>query len=138
MSFNVFFDENTSIYIAKALNVLESNSKEIIIKHTTDVERLGKGAADLAIAQFVNHSKGILFTQDDDFKKSQMLVQAMKEYPIGLFYFKQPKKTTYWELVKTYTTCWLYAREEIKTMNIPFYFEIMKSGKIKKRNHLSH
>ena len=60
----------------------------------------------------------------------------MNKNPIGLFYFKQPKATKYWDLVQTYTKCWLHAREIILNKTTPYYYEIINGGKIKKRDHL--
>ncbi|MCP4457016.1 MAG: hypothetical protein GY816_03155 [Cytophagales bacterium] len=108
----VYFDENTSLYIANSINVLESRKKEITVFHTK--AEFGKGEVDEVIVRKVHENKGVLFSQDDDFKKAQEVVEAMKAYPIGFFYFKQPKKTSYWNLVSVYMKCWLEARTKIK------------------------
>ena len=128
---NVYFDENTSLYIARSLDVLESNKNEIRVFHTK--EEFGEGEIDEIIVPQVYKNNGVLFSQDDDFFKSTLVVEAMKEYPIGFFYFKQPKKTTYWDLVRVYMRCWLDARNEILRQKPPYFFEIMSSGTIKKR-----
>ncbi len=128
----VYFDENTSLYIAKAINALEENKGEITVLHTK--AEFGEGEIDEEIVRLVHERKGVLFSQDDDFIKAKQVTEAMRKYPIGFFYFKQPKKTTYWDLVSVYMKCWLEARTKILTLNTPYYFEIMSSGKIKKNS----
>jgi len=130
----VYFDECTSRYIAEALNQLELKSGEITVNHTINVKGLGQQASDLDIVRKVNKNNGVLFSQDDDFKKSQIILEAMKKYPIGLFYFKQPKSAKYWDLVRIYTKCWLEARNKILNLQTPYYFEIMSTGKIRQGN----
>ena len=129
----VYFDECTSQYIAEALNQLELKPKEIKVIHTLNAKGLGKRATDEQIVKIVSKNNGVLFSQDDDFKKAQVMIEAIKKYPIGLFYFKQPKSTNYWDLVRIYTKCWLNARNKILNLDIPYYFEIMSTGKIRQR-----
>jgi len=130
----VYFDECTSINITHALNNLEVPRRRITVYHTTEVDGLGPQAPDENIVKKVSSTNGVLFSQDDDFKKSHIILEAMKEHPIGLFYFKQPKSTSYWDLVRVYTKCWLLARIEILKLNAPFYFEITPKGAIRKGN----
>ena len=128
---NVYFDENTSRYIADAINKLESGEGKISVHHTLEV--FGKqGVPDEDIVRMVHDNSGVLFSQDADFVKAQQIVEAIKQYPIGLFYLKQ-KSMSYWKLVNIYVKAWTQAREEIIKGRIPYYFEIMPNGKIKKR-----
>lgn len=85
----VYFDENTSPNICKALHQLESRKREIEVIHTGEV--FGRGVSDEVIAKKVHQNDGILFSQDNDFLKLKVIVDIIKDYPIGLFYFKQPK-----------------------------------------------
>ena len=44
----VYFDENTSLYIAESLNILESQKKEITVFHTK--REFGEGEMDAVVA----------------------------------------------------------------------------------------
>ena len=127
----VYFDENYSHYVAKAFNLFECKLKEVEVIATEDA--LYKSASDEEIVKHVSENNGILFTKDGDFVKAQLITELMKSYKIGLFYMKTPKKEVYWNMILVLTKAYIEARKEVFfNLNMPFYYEIMPNGRIKK------
>ena len=127
----VYFDENFSHYVAKAFNLFECKLKKVDVISTEDA--LYAGASDEEIVKYVSENNGILFTKDCDFVKAQLITELMKSHKIGLFYMKTPKKEVYWDMILLLTKAYIEARNEVFfNLDIPFCYEIMSSGRIKK------
>lgn len=127
----VYFDENFSHYVAKAFNLFECKLKQVEVIATEEV--LYKGAPDEEVVKYVSQNNGILFTKDDDYVKAQLITELMKSHSIGLFYMKTPRKEVYWETNLTLMKAYIEARNEVFfSLTLPFYYEIMPNGKIKK------
>jgi len=125
----IFFDENYSKYIAKAIGLLEYTDGKIEVLVTD--EELYKGASDQEVVELVSVNNGVLFTKDKDFKKAKLIVELMKTRKMGLFYMKTLKKDVYWETIVRLMKSYIHCRGKILNQNIPYYYEIMPNGTIK-------
>lgn len=127
----IYFDENYSHYVAKAFNLFECKLKEVEVIATEDA--LYKSASDEEVVKYVSQNSGILFTKDVDYVKAQLITELMKSYKIGLFYMKTPRKEVYWDTNLILMKAYIEARRDVFfNLTLPFYYEIMPSGKIKK------
>jgi len=123
----IVFDENVPDKLVEGLKTLAPIASD----HTfeiTSVKLLAKaGTPDEDVLNLIGKN-GILITYDADFKKQRNLYAAIKDYNIGLFWVKQPKKITFWFLVKVMIANWQEILELCVNEDRPFIFEVTKNG----------
>ena len=127
----VYFDENLSHYVARAFNLFECKIKNVEVISTVDA--LYAGAPDEEVVEHVAKNGGILFTKDCDYLKAQLIVELMRSHKIGLVYMKTQRKEEYWDTILLLTKAYINARNDVFfKMNIPFCYEVMPNGTVKK------
>lgn len=127
---NIYFDANYSRYVAEAFNLLEMAYGENAVFST--VNEIGDNAPDEDVVLHVAKNRGILFTKDKDFKKAKLIVELMQNNPIGLFYYKTPKKEKHWDTISLLMRVYKNCRDIFSTKRIPYYYEIRAGGKLQK------
>ena len=97
----IFFDENFSTCLAKGFAAFQEGypRERIEVLHVVDV--FGKGTADEDWIPAVAQRHGVIITQDFSIHRTRQLAQLCKEYKLGMFFFRPPKKKEcgYWFLI---------------------------------------
>lgn len=123
----LIFDENVPNKLVEgliSLTFLASNLNTEI----SSVKLLNKpGTPDEEVLELVGKN-GILITYDKDFKTQRNLYSIIKEYNIGVFFIRQPKIKTSWDLVQLVIQHWKEILEKAETEKRPFLFEVTKKG----------
>lgn len=123
----LLFDENVPEKLVEGLISLTFLSSKSNLE-ISSVKLLNKtGTPDDKVLELVGKN-GILITYDKDFKTQRNLLPIIKEYNIGVFFIRQPKIRTYWDLVKLIIQHWEEVIEKAETENRPFLFEVTKKG----------
>lgn len=125
------FDENLPLQLCNGLHILEKGN--LRSPHQSEVkyaiEVMGKqGAPDEDIIVEVGKLKGILITQDKDFKNKKHYFNLYKQHNVGVLLYTIPSKDVYWDKVKSFIRNWEDVKEKISTAKRPFAFIISKTG----------
>jgi hypothetical protein len=128
----IYLDENLSEHVAGALNLLNKGYFPYLLVHSTKV-KFGKGAADEEIIPVIGKTGGTLITKDINFHRTAMQYQLCRQYKLGVFFLKLPKgQDRHWEIVKLLINNWEEMAKLTNEKNMPFGFEILTRGKMKK------
>jgi predicted nuclease of predicted toxin-antitoxin system len=126
------FDENYSPKLANGLSILEEgNSRspfKVRVSHLTDLA--GKmGTQDEEVIVIAGKNKGIIITQDSDFKRIKHYHQLYKEHKVGAVYFKSTNsKQSYWGTIEIFVNRWEELKLHVSRSKAPFVIEIHSKG----------
>lgn len=124
-------DANYSPKLAEGLNLLEKGNFKspyhAEIKHIDDI--IYTGATDPEVIEVVGKHKGIVVTQDRDFKRIKHYAAAYREHGVGVVWFKSHKDIVgYWSLVCHFVCRWEDMKKAVHSKNTPFAFFVDKNS----------
>lgn len=123
----LIFDENVPNKLVEGLISLTFLASTLNTE-ISSVKLLNKtGTPDDKVLELVGKN-GILITYDKDFKTQRNLYPIIKQHNIGVFFIKQPKIKTYWDLVQLIIQHWKEILFKAETEKRPFLFEVTKKG----------
>lgn len=98
----IYFDENFSKYLAAGFNAFQkgSFSEEIEVFHLTD--NFPEGSPDEEWIHGVAKQEACVITEDLNIYRTKSQWEIYKNYSVGFFFFKQPKKKmySYWQWIQ--------------------------------------
>lgn len=130
------FDEGFSPKLVNGLRILEAGnfSSQYGIVELWHIKELGQSLeipilegqrsyTDEQVIQIAGLKKGIILTQDKDFKQLKKKAKVFEEHGVAAFYFQQGKKTfrSYWSIVVYLTTRWEEIKENVHAREPPYY-----------------
>tara|TARA_B100000614_G_C14260105_1_gene374680 strand:+ start:82 stop:537 length:456 start_codon:yes stop_codon:yes gene_type:complete len=129
----IFFDENTSPYLAKAFKILQKRrnikfNESFSIHHTQTL--FEKGIEDENWIEEIGKENGVAITYDTNIHKSRIQRELYLEKGVGIFFMKRPisKGPDFWEQVKFLVANWEVILS-ISKGNKPFSYRQQKVGK---------
>lgn len=122
----IFFDENFSPYLAKGFSAFQEGRRHEGIEVLHVVGEFGTGTPDEEWLPAVARKQGVAITQDFNIHRTRQLAQLCKEYKVGMFFFRPPKKTKYgyWQLISWVMKFWEPIKEHAKNEPRPFVYAI--------------
>jgi len=131
----IYFDENFSPYLCKGFAAFQEGRRQEGIQVLHVVDEFGNGAPDEAWIPAVAQKHGAAITVDYSIHRTQHLAQLCRDYKLGMFFFRPPKKTKYgyWDLINWVMKFWTPIKEHARNEQRPFEYEITpRSGKLRK------
>ncbi len=136
------FDENYSPLLADALDLLERGNvgkgKHVaevwhILKLAQDLNikpsNSGKSFTDEEVIQIVGRKKGIIFTQDGDFKRIKHFGHLYKQHNVGVVYFNTVLENRgYWNMVTYMISKWNDLKTILQNESPPFCYHVNRQG----------
>ena len=132
------FDENYSPYLAEGLGILEKANDHSPYK--VDVSHIislaGKrGTPDEAVIEIVGRNKGIVLTQDTDFRKLKHSGPLFKQHKTGaIFFHSTSRKMIFWDMVVSFINNWERIKEIAHMEKPPFVYKIGIYGGVQKQH----
>ena len=117
----IYFDENISLHYAKAFGNFGKVDKELKVLSTTTV--FGFGCDDPKFLPFLGETGDSFLTKDTDFRKVQLWIPLIKQYRVGVFFFKTPKKMSRWIEIPILVKTWPKIREIVLSKRPPFLYQ---------------
>jgi len=128
----VFFDENMSPHIARAMNHLcfWEDIEVLITKEISEIGTFGKPQTDEEIAKYVAEQRGFIITRDGDFKQQRLIAGLVKKhgYEIGVFLVPD---LVHWDQVKLIANRWGDMMTAMRTIDKPFWCKVTPRGGVK-------
>lgn len=136
------FDENYSPLLADALSLLEKGNIGKG-KHVAEVYHILKLAQELGISpinayrsysdeeviEIAGKKKGIIFTQDSDFKRIKHLYGLYKQHKVGVVYFNTVLENKgYWNMVTYMVSRWNDLKSILVSETPPFCYHVNRQG----------
>jgi len=126
-----FFDENITPQIARALAILQERLKHEQVEVYTIRDEFGRGVADEEWIPEVGKQEGIVITQDHNIYRKKQQRELLRQFKIGVVFFKPPSKTgyTYWAMIENILAAWPDIKEVAKREAKPFAYVIRPKSK---------
>lgn len=138
----IIFDENYSPKLADGIRLLEQgNTKNKPIAEVWHILALAESLnlkpkssssyMDEEVIEIAGKKRGIIITQDNDFRRIKHLHQLYKDHKVGVIFFQTPKgKISYWDIVKVFVQNWNELKTIIQKEDTPFCFNVKSRGGI--------
>lgn len=125
----VYFDENTSQYVAEGLNSMcMGHFAHVKVFSTKKIPELGKGATDEEIYKYVAGRGGIIITQDDDFTHDKMIAELCHKHKVGVFLLRLSKgEADHWAIVKLLINSWAEIIQTAEKMQKPYWYRVRRN-----------
>lgn len=135
------FDENYSPKLAEGLHLLEQgntkNKPVVEIWHILSLakelginpENPDSSYMDEEVIKIAGQKKGIILTQDKDFKRIKHLYPLFRDYKVGVVFFKTSKGSIgYWEIITSFIKGWNGLKKQIQQDATPFCYCVTEKG----------
>ena len=133
------FDENYSHRLAEGLNHFENGDRknkaaEIwhikgLAEHLKIKPKNGKSFTDEEVIEIAGKKKGIIITQDNDFKKIKHYHALYKEHNVGIVFFKTVINSKgYWNMVASIINKWYDLKSATENKHPPFCYSLDKKN----------
>lgn len=126
------FDENFSPKLSEGLHLLEQGNRksENIASVTHIVTLAGKyGTADDKVIEIAGANKGIIVTQDNDFRRMKHKYPLYNQHKVGVIFFQSYKDSKgYWNMIKSVITQWVEIKNVIQDETPPFAYKVNRYG----------
>jgi hypothetical protein len=119
----VLVDENLSEHFADGLNAIQrpmDNGIEVVSMAVT----FGKVTKDEDWIPAWGQQNGVFLTNDLNITKTRQQAALLKQYDMGAFFLKPPKKISYWERVTIIMKHWPEIARIITTERPPYAYQI--------------
>jgi hypothetical protein len=118
------------LHYAKAFGLFErGGDKKIKVLSTTTV--FGFGCEDPKFFPFLGETGDSVVTKDTDFRKIQLWIPLIKQYGVGVFFFKTPKKMNRWIEIPILAKTWPKIREIAISEKPPFLYQFNEHCNLK-------
>jgi hypothetical protein len=133
------FDENYTPKLAQGLNHLEHGNKRSKADEIWHIKELaeelefkpkdGVSFSDEEVIIITGKKKGIVITQDKDFKNIKHKGHLYKEHNVGVIFFKTVIDTRgYWGMVTSIINKWYELKQKAEHTPKPFCFFVDQKG----------
>lgn len=119
----IYFDENFPYQIARALNILQEPSQEVVTVLNVS-EEFGRGAQDEDWIPKVGKENGIIITQDLNIHHTRQQRELYRKHNLGVVFLKPPSKSgyLYWQMVNKILLSWAAIKNLAMKNERPFAF----------------
>lgn len=128
------FDVNLSQHMVRGIAMLEKANRKSPrqgeIHHAIDF--LPQDAIDRAVIEQAQKLDAIVITQDQKFGRIEHEYTVLKEFKVGVVYWKPPKGgLSYWDMVTVFINKWEDLKLVISQHKNPSAYVLEKNGKVK-------
>lgn len=130
----IYFDENTSPYICRALQELQ-RSRNVELKDPIEVisieEQFGRSAKDEDWIPLVGAERAMVITHDFNIMRTRHQRELCERFGVGLVIIRPPSKKKglgYWEQVQLLVKYWLDIVKVASRKSGHYHFELKPSG----------